>query len=317
MAGTENLAEVDRLIASQNGVPLMDSRPFFPGIESRLRFNQGKVRDNYLLNDGTMVMVASDRISTFDVVHPNGVPGKGILLTQVSRHLLDLTAPIVPNHLLTTDVDQFPEPFKGVDELRGRSMLVKAHSVIPFECIARGYISGSWWAAYKKDTTVLDFTHPAGMVESQQFPEPIFTPSTKETGGNHDRNVAFQEVVDRVGKDLAFALRDTTLKLYGSVLKYVLERGVILADTKFEFGLGNDGDGIVLIDEAFTSDSSRFWPLELYKPGGPQPSLDKQYVRDYVDSTGWNHEPPAPPLPERIVTKTLEKYREAYQRLTS
>lgn len=312
----ESLAQVDSLIAAQGGIPFMDSTTLFPGIRERIPLlHQGKVRDNYHLNDEQVLMVATDHISAFDVVMSEGIIGKGIYLTQMTLMWYGVF-PYVPNHLITSNVDDFPPPFRGVDELRGRSMLVRRLNMVPVECVVRGYISGSLWSDYRRGhRTILGNRYPYSLIESDKLPKPVFTPATKADKGEHDINITFSNMVRRVGRPLSETLRTLSLDIYQRGVDYSQARGIILADTKFEFGTLN---GIVyLADETLTPDSSRFWPADQYKPGGPQPSFDKQYVRDYLDSTGWHHEPPPPPLPEREIIRTAEKYLEAYRRLTS
>ena len=274
-------------------------------------FARGKVRDMYDLGD-RLLMVATDRLSAYDVVMREPIPGKGIVLTALSEFWFERTRDVIPNHLLTTDVQELDLPEPATRMLDGRSMLVRRAERVDVECVVRGYLAGSGWAEYKAKGTCIGHQLPPGLVESSELPEPIFTPATKAATG-HDENISTAEMADLVGKELTHLLEDASLRLYSSAAAHCRERGIILADTKFEFGL-LDGD-IILIDEALTPDSSRFWPADAFKPGGPQPSFDKQYVRDYLDSTGWNHEPPPPPLPPEVVTRTSEKYREAYQRI--
>ncbi len=276
---------------------------------------QGKVRDLYPAGDD-LLMVASDRISAFDVVLPTPIPGKGQVLTGLSLHWFDLLQSLVPNHLLTADVGAFPAPFTGrYDELAGRAMLVRRAEVVPIECVARGYITGSGWKDYRATGAVCGITLPSGLVESQRLPEPIFTPTTKAATG-HDMPLTFDETVEQVGGDLAAKLRELTLAQYERAAAHALERGIILADTKFEFGLVDGGDALILVDEALTPDSSRFWPADGYEPGHGQPSFDKQYVRDWLDESGWDHEPPPPDLPGDVVSQTRARYVEAYERIT-
>ena len=274
---------------------------------------RGKVRDIYGLGDRTLI-VASDRISAFDYILATGIPDKGRVLTQLSVFWFDFLKDVTPTHFLTADVDQYPQPLpKYRDQLEGRSMLVKSAKMIEIECVARGYLSGSGWKEYRESGTVCGIRLPAGLKESDKLPEPIFTPATKAQTG-HDENVSFERVVDVIGKDLATRLRDLTLTVYGKAADYAAGRGIIIADTKFEFGFV--GDQLVLADEVLTPDSSRFWPKETYRPGGAQPSYDKQYVRDYLESIRWNKQPPAPGLPAEVAQKTSEKYKEAYRVLT-
>jgi len=267
---------------------------------------RGKVRDVY--EDGDrLLIVATDRISAFDYILPTGIPEKGRVLTQMTLFWLDFLRSIVPNHFLSADTNALPPEFEG------RSMWVKRAEMFDVECVARGYLSGSGWKEYQKTGKVCGIALPPGLKESDQLPEPIFTPATKETSG-HDVNISFEETVDRLGAETSAKLRDLTLKIYSTAADYAKTRGIIIADTKFEFGLVNGV--ITLADEVLTPDSSRFWPSDTYKPGGPQPSYDKQYVRDYLESIHWNKLPPAPPLPEEVAQRTSEKYKEAYRELT-
>jgi phosphoribosylaminoimidazole-succinocarboxamide synthase len=276
-------------------------------------YARGKVRDIFEAGS-ELVMVATDRISAFDVVLPTPIPAKGQVLTGLSRYWFERTSHLVANHLITADVATFPEPFAGaIEGLAGRAMLVRRARVVPVECVARGYITGSGWKDYVRTGAVCGIRLPEGLVESDRLPEPIFTPTTKADQG-HDLPLTIDEVADRVGHGLARKLQELTLELYSFASGHALERGIILADTKFEFGF-DDGE-LILIDEALTPDSSRFWPLDRYRPGSPQPSFDKQYVRDWLDGSGWDHEPPPPPLPEEVVSHTVARYREAYERIT-
>ncbi len=275
---------------------------------------RGKVRDLYDLGD-TLLMVATDRLSAFDVVMPNPVPGKGRILTQMSRFWFQVMEDIIRNHLITADVDKFPalcRPYRNA--LRDRSMLVRKAKPLPIECVVRGYLSGSGWKSYLESGSICGINLPEGLGESERLPESVFTPSTKEELGAHDVNISFGQVEDMVGKDLASRLKDVSLAIYEKAVSLAESCGIIIADTKFEFGL-IDGE-MVLIDEILTPDSSRFWPKETYKPGQPQQSFDKQYVRDYLLSLAWNRQPPAPELPEDVVANTLRKYEEALSRLT-
>ena len=275
---------------------------------------RGKVRDLYDLGDA-LLMVATDRISAFDVVMPNPIPGKGRILTQMSKFWFQEMAGIVDNHLITADVEQFPascEPYAEV--LKDRSMLVRKANPLPAECIVRGYVTGSGWKSYLKSGTICDIRLPEGLQESDQLAEPLFTPSTKADLGEHDVNMSFDQLQDMVGQDLAVRLKDLSIAIYNKALGIAKAAGIIIADTKFEFGL-IDRD-LLLIDEVLTPDSSRFWPADTYKPGGPQQSFDKQYVRDYLLSLGWDKKPPAPGLPPEVVENTQKKYEEALKRLT-
>ena len=275
--------------------------------------SRGKVRDIYA-HDDALVLVATDRISAFDCVLSPGVSGRGIILTRLSSFWFHRFSELVPNHLLATELADFPEPYRHHPELAGRSVLAKRLEAIPVECVARGYISGSGWKEYGESGKVCGISLPAGLVESDRLSEPIFTPATKATEG-HDENISFDKMVGIVGGELAERLRDLTLELYSKAADYALDRGIIIADTKFEFGLTDSG-AIVWMDEALTPDSSRFWPADQYRPGGAQPSFDKQFVRDWLIGTGWNKEPPAPTLPPEVIQGTLERYGEAYRLLT-
>ncbi len=281
-----------------------------PGIK---KLKSGKVREIFDLGD-RLLMVATDRISAFDVIMPNGIPRKGEVLTQISFFWFDRFAPLIPNHLLARANDPLPaqlQPFAA--QLARRSMLVKKAKPLAIECVVRGYLAGSGWKEYRQRQTVCGIQLPAGLTESAELPEPIFTPATKaETG--HDENISFAEAARIVGADLAAQARDASLKLYQDAREYARQRGIIIADTKFEFGLF-DGR-LILIDEVLTPDSSRFWPADQYRPGRSQPSFDKQFVRDYLESLTWDKTPPAPTLPPEVVAKTQAKYLEAYQRLT-
>jgi phosphoribosylaminoimidazole-succinocarboxamide synthase len=274
----------------------------------------GKVRDVYRLGNDRLLFVATDRISAFDYILATGIPHKGRVLTQISLFWFDFLEGVVPNHLITADVDQYPpELRKYADQLRGRSMEVMQADMVPVECVVRGYISGSAWKEYKTTGKVCGIELPKGMQESDQLPEPIFTPATKAVTG-HDENIPFDEMVRIVGGELSETLRDLTLKVYRKASEFARQRGIIIADTKFEFG--RTPRGITLADEVLTPDSSRFWPANLYQPGRAQDSYDKQYVRDYLEEIRWNKQPPAPALPVEVVRKTSEKYLEAYQQLT-
>jgi phosphoribosylaminoimidazole-succinocarboxamide synthase len=289
-----------------------------PLIETRLSglapHRQGKVRDIFDLDD-SLLMVATDRISAFDYVLGSGIPDKGRVLTQLSAFWFDRTAGIVPNHLITTNVDEYPAALRQfVDVLAGRSMLVRKTNPVPIECVARGYLSGSGWKEYQASGSVCGIALPAGLRESDRLPEPIFTPATKATTG-HDVNVSEAEAAKHVGAALVRRLRELTLELYAVGAAHAESCGIILADTKFEFGL-TDKTEIILIDEVLTPDSSRYWPRDQYAPGGPQPSFDKQYVRDYLEQIRWNKQPPVPSLPDDVVVRTRQKYIEAYRRLT-
>lgn len=275
--------------------------------------SRGKVRDIYS-HDDALVLVATDRISAFDCVLSPGIPGRGIILTRLSSFWFNHFADLVSNHLLATELEDFPEPYRNHPELAGRSVLAKRLHPIPVECVARGYITGSGWKEYGENGQVCGIPLPGGLVESDRLPEPIFTPATKAVEG-HDENISFDRMAGIVGGELAESLRELTLELYTRAAEYALERGIIIADTKFEFGLTDDG-AVVWMDEALTPDSSRFWPADQYKPGGGQPSFDKQFVRDWLVESGWDKEPPAPTLPTHVVDGTLERYSQAFRQLT-
>ncbi|NYF90351.1 phosphoribosylaminoimidazolesuccinocarboxamide synthase [Tunturiibacter empetritectus] len=281
---------------------------------------RGKVRDIYALSADQLLFVASDRISAFDHVLGSGIPFKGRILTRLSLFWFDLLQPIVPNHLITADTAQFPselQPF--LDQLEGRSMLVKRAKMFPIECVVRGYISGSGWKDYQQTGSICGIKLPASLRESDRLPEPIFTPAAKIHSGGHDENISYEMVEKTLGATYADELRSLTLKIYKKATEHAASKGLILADTKFEFGLVTDKSGneqIVLADEVLTPDSSRYWPADSYNPGGPQPSFDKQYVRDYLESIHWNKQAPAPALPREVVLRTSEKYLEAYRLLT-
>jgi len=289
-----------------------------PLLETRLNalapHRQGKVRDIFDLGH-SLLMVATDRISAFDYVLGSGIPDKGKVLTQLSAFWFEKTADIVPNHLLTMDVREFPIEMRAhADVLAGRSMLVTKTNPVPIECVARGYLSGSGWKEYQSTGAVCGVALPPGLRESDRLPEPIFTPATKATTG-HDVNVSEAQAAQLVGQPLVQRLRELTLALYRFGLAHAESCGIILADTKFEFGLTETNE-IILIDEALTPDSSRYWPRDQYASGGPQPSFDKQYVRDYLEQIHWNKQPPVPSLPDEVVALTRQKYVEAYRRLT-
>ncbi len=274
---------------------------------------RGKVRDIYDLGD-QLLIVATDRISAFDVVMPNPIPDKGRVLTQLSKFWFDMTKEIVPNHIISTDVKDFPEGCRSYQEiLRDRSMLVVKTQPLPIECVVRGYLSGSGWEEYRKGEEACGIRLPKGLAESSKLEEPIFTPATKEEVGLHDENITFERVEKIVGKDLARQLKFLSLAIYKKAHDLAEGRGILIADTKMEFGM-KDGK-LILIDELLTPDSSRFWPKDGYRPGGSQKSFDKQFLRDYLLSLRWDKNPPAPQLPEEIVRKTREKYLEAYERL--
>ena len=276
---------------------------------------RGKVRDIYDLGEN-LLMVASDRISAFDVVMPDPVPDKGIILTQISLYWFEIMKPIIENHLVSANVDEYPDVCQPyAEDLRGRSMLVKKTEPLSIECVVRGYISGSGWKSYQKSGSICGIHLPEALLESDKLPEPIFTPSTKEELGAHDINIDFSEAEKRIGKDLASKASDLSLAIYKKGSEMAAEKDIIIADTKFEFGLLPEGK-LILIDEVLTPDSSRFWPKDTYQPGGSQQSFDKQYVRDHLLSVQWNKQPPAPSLPEDIILNTRKKYLEALTQLT-
>ena len=277
-------------------------------------YASGKVRDIYKVDANRLLFVASDRISAFDYVLATGIPNKGRVLTQLSLFWFDFLKDIVPNHLATVNMREYPaELQKYADQLRGRSMLVVSADMVTIECVVRGYISGSGWKEYKNAGSVCGIRLPAGLRESDKLPEPIFTPAIKATSG-HDENISFERMVELAGRELSEELRDLSIRIYRKAADYAETRGIIIADTKFEFG--KTPKGLVLADEVLTPDSSRFWPMDKYHPGGAQESFDKQYVRDYLESIQWNKQPPAPGLPPEVAAKTSEKYIEAYTQLT-
>jgi phosphoribosylaminoimidazole-succinocarboxamide synthase len=276
-------------------------------------FKKGKVRDVYETND-ELLLIVTDRISAFDYVLHEPIPDKGICLTQISKFWFDFFKDTIPSHMVSTNVDDFPEELQGHRQtLSGRSMLVKKAEVFPIECIVRGYISGSAWKSYKEDGTVCGIKLPEGMKESDKFDEPLFTPSTKAESG-HDINISFEKMKEIIGDEDAEKLKEISLKMYNEGAEYARKKGIIIADTKFEFG--KIGDQIIVVDEVLTPDSSRFWPADLYEPGKSQPSFDKQYVRDYLSSIGWDKNSTPPHLPDEIVEGTTKKYIEAYERVT-
>jgi len=291
----------------ESNVLLQTEIPAIPGVK------RGKVRDIYDLGE-QLLLVATDRISAFDVILPNGVPEKGKVLTQLSVFWFDLLQ--IPNHLITTDVDEMPavlHPYK--DQLEGRSMLVNKVKIFPVECVVRGYLAGSGWVEYQKDRSVCKVPLPEGLEESSRLGEPIFTPATKaETG--HDENIPFETMVEIVSEERATELRDRSIEVYNRAAEYALSRGILLADTKFEWGESADGGAAILADEVLTPDSSRFWDREIYEPGKGQPAFDKQYVRDYLLTQDWDRTAPGPVLPDEVVQETSRRYREIYERLT-
>lgn len=293
---------------------LIDSvliRSDFPDLKLKA---SGKVRDVYDIDETQLLFIASDRISAFDYVLATGIPHKGRILNQISLFWFEFLADVVPSHLITAEVERYPSNVrKYADQLRGRSMLVRRAQIFPVECIVRGYLSGSGWKEYKVSGKVCGIDLPAGLQESEALPEPIFTPSTKATSG-HDENITFDKMCEIVGVETASHLRDLTLRIYKKAAGYARQRGIIIADTKFEFG--RTPQGITLADEVLTPDSSRFWPADKYEPGRAQDSYDKQYVRDYLEQIHWNKQPPAPALPPDVARRTSEKYLEAYYQLT-
>jgi phosphoribosylaminoimidazole-succinocarboxamide synthase len=283
----------------------------FQGMQLHAR---GKVRDLYSVGED-LLLIATDRISAFDHVLASGIPGKGRLLTQISLFWFDFLGDTVANHLITADVQQYPAELKPyAADLAGRSMLVNRAQMFPVECVVRGYLSGSGWKDYLATGKICGIPLPGGMKESQRLPEPIFTPASKSMSGEHDENISFDRMVARTGPETAEELRRLSLTIYRRAAEHAQSRGLILADTKFEFGLTTHG--LVLADEVLTPDSSRFWPQQGYAPGGPQPSFDKQFVRDYLESIGWNKRAPAPALPDEVVRRTQEKYEEVFRLLT-
>jgi phosphoribosylaminoimidazole-succinocarboxamide synthase len=275
---------------------------------------RGKVRDLYDLGDA-LLMVATDRISAFDVVMRDPIPGKGVVLTQISLFWFDVMQSLVPHHVITSDVDQFPPVCRPyADTLRGRSLLVRKTRPLPVECVVRGFLSGSGWKDYQRSGAVCGIRLPPGMKESERLPEPIFTPSTKAELGAHDENISFEQMAAQIGPARAEKARELSLAVYRKGVSLAGGKGIIIADTKFEFGML--GDEMILIDEVLTPDSSRFWPKDSYAPGGAQKSFDKQYLRDYLDSLDWPKEPPAPPLPPEVIENTRARYLEALKRLT-
>lgn len=281
-----------------------------PGIE---KVNRGKVREMFGL-DNYLLMVATDRISAFDVILPNAIPNKGKVLTQISSFWFNQLQDLVDNHLVSDQITDFPASLQSFrDQLVGRSMLVHRCEALPIECVVRGYMAGSGWKEYQADGTICEISLPEGLRESDELPEPIFTPATKATTG-HDENISFERAAEIVGDDIAGQVRDLSLQIYERARKYARERGIIICDTKFEFGL--QGSNLMLIDEVLTPDSSRFWPADVYEPGKSQPSFDKQFIRDFVGKLDWDKTPPGPELPDSIVEATSQRYMEAFRRLT-
>jgi len=277
-------------------------------------YAKGKVRDIYEVGD-YLLLVSTDRLSAFDVIMNQGIPYKGMVLTKISEFWFNFTKDIIPNHFITTDVNKYPVQCKEyADVLRNRSMLIKKAKVVPIECIVRGYITGSGWKDYKKTGEISGIKLPNGLSESEKFPEPLFTPSTKAEIGEHDENISAEQAMEIVDKDTFNAVKEATINIYKKASDYALTKGIIIADTKFEFGKVNDK--IILVDEVLTPDSSRFWPLDKYEKGRGQESYDKQFVRDYLISIKFNMQPPPPPLPDDIINKTSEKYLDIYKKLT-
>ncbi len=298
-------------MASPNMGPMMTPVVWETNLEGARFLSRGKVRDLYEIG-GDLLLIASDRLSAFDVVLPTPIPDKGRVLTQLSLFWFNLLRDVIPNHVITTT--DFPAALAAHKNiLEGRTMLCRKTEPIPIECVVRGYLAGSGWKDYQKTGAVCGIPLPKGLRDSDALPEPIFTPATKATSG-HDENISIEQAGGIIGKPLAERLRDISLEIYRRAVAYAQPRGIMLADTKFEFGL--IGDELIWIDEALTPDSSRFWPAAAYQPGHAQPSFDKQYVRDYLEQIGWNKQPPGPVLPPEVVTQTRAKYREAYQRLT-
>jgi len=298
-------------VVIQTTQPLVLRETSLPGAKV---FSRGKVRDVFEVSDDQLLIVATDRLSAFDVVMAEGIPDKGRVLTRLSCFWFNFLRESVPTHFLTADIEEYPpELRKHADQLAGRSMLVRRTKPFPIECVVRGYLAGSGWKDYRASGAVCGIQLPAGLQESVKLDRPVFTPSTKATMG-HDENISWEEVVETVGSDAAEQLRDQSLAVYFKARDYAEARGIIIADTKFEWGLWKDR--VILIDEVLTPDSSRFWPRDGYEPGKSQPSFDKQFVRDYLEAIQWNKQPPPPALPSDVVEKTSEKYREAYRRLT-
>ena len=281
-----------------------------PGIP---KVGQGKVRELFEV-DGHLLMVATDRISAFDVILPNAIPHKGKVLTQLSAFWFERLEGMVDHHLVSVQVDEFPAPLQPFrEELAGRFMLVRKCTPLPIECVVRGYLAGSGWAEYRQSETICGSRLPSGLVESAELPEPIFTPATKATNG-HDENISFDRAAQIIGAELAEQVRDLSLRIYNRAREYALEKGIIICDTKFEFGM--EGSRLLLIDEVLTPDSSRFWPADEFEPGKSQPSFDKQFIRDYLETLDWDKAPPGPELPSSIVEATSQRYLEAYRLLT-
>ena len=276
---------------------------------------QGKVRDIYALDNGYMLIVTTDRLSAFDVVMPQPIPDKGKVLLQVSNFWFDKLSHVIPNHLTDIDIDELSVTDAEAEWLEGRAIVVRRLKPLPIEAIVRGYLVGSGWKDYQKTGAVCGITLPSGLKQASKLPEPIFTPSSKAEVGDHDENIAFSVMEQRIGAELAAKIRDTSIQLYTEAAAYALERGIIIADTKFEFGL-DEGGNLILIDEILTPDSSRFWPADEYQEGTSPPSFDKQFVRDYLETLDWDKTPPGPEIPAEVLEKTADKYREVARRLT-
>ncbi len=283
-------------------------------VQGANKIASGKVREIFDAGDDHMIIVTTDRISAFDVVLPDPIPYKGYVLNLMSLFWFDMIDGIVPNHVVASDVNKYPPPFNSDPRLSGRSMLVRKAEPLPVECVVRGYLAGSGWREYKEKCSICGIGLPGGMVESQKLPEPLFTPSTKESPGTHDENIDFERVIYIVGKDNAERIRDLSIKIYSMAADFALKKGIIIADTKFEFGIV-DGE-LMIIDEVLTPDSSRFWSKDTFKPGIPQPSFDKQFVRDYLDTLNWDKKSPGPHLPADVIEKTVKKYIDAYEMIT-
>ena len=283
-------------------------------LQSLKKIYAGKVRDLYEIDAQRMLMIATDRLSAFDVILAEPIPDKGKILTAISNFWFEQLKDVVPNHL-TGDRAEDLVSAADLPQVEGRAVVAKRLQPVPVEAIVRGYLAGSGWKEYKQSGTVCGIQLPTGLQEASKLPQPIFTPSTKAAVGDHDENISFEQMVDKVGRELAEKVRDTAIRLYQTAAEYAAKRGIIIADTKFEFGLDADGT-LVLMDEALTPDSSRFWPADSYREGSNPPSFDKQFVRDWLESTGWNKNPPAPELPDEVAVRTAQKYREALDRLT-
>ena len=288
---------------------------FQSDIKSLKLRHRGKVRDIYDIDASHMLIVTTDRLSAFDVVLPDPIPGKGALLTAMSNFWFQRTRHLIPNQLSDMPLEKVLKNPAERKQVEDRAIVVRKLKALPVEAIVRGYLAGSGWKEYQKSGTVCGIKLPAGLKEADKLPEPIFTPSTKAAAGHHDENISFEKAVEILGKDVAEKVKSAAIAIYKECAQYALTRGIIIADTKFEFGLDENG-ALTLIDEVLTPDSSRFWPADQYKPGANPPSYDKQYVRDYLESIGWNKKPPAPKLPAEVIARTAEKYREALTRLT-